>query len=835
MTDETQGADSDGLDTDGPIDLGALARAVRDEMGAGALPATEGEAARVAEHAGDVIDRYELVDRIGEGGMGVVWAADQREPVRRRVALKVIKLGMDTERVVARFEAERQALARMEHPHIAAVLDGGATRFGRPYFVMELVDGVPVTRYCDRQRLGLRGRLELFLQVCSALQHAHQKGVVHRDIKPSNVLVAEVDGAPHAKVIDFGIARVTDDERPLETRLTEQVEVIGTLEYMAPEQASGGSQDVDTRADVYSLGVLLYELLTGERPFELPDAQRQRMDLLLRAIREQDPVRPSSRVAQSPSATGGRATVVQRPGIDARRLRSALASELDWIALKALEKDRERRYPSAAGLASDVERYLAGDTILARPPSRSYRVKKFVGRNRGAVAAAAGMLLLLIAGVAGTGYGLVRSLRANEDLAAAVVEKEQQREIAAREAERATEARRVLADMLTGVAPTLARGKDTELLVAILDDTSRRIRDGDVADALVAADLDMDIGGGYFALGRFGEALVHMERASGARAEALGAEAPATLHSRRRRADVLRMMERVPEAEAAYRDVLSALRRTLGEEDPETLAAMRGLGSHLHRMGRIDESYELLSTAVEIERRTFSAAQRADSSSLAELGTLEFYSRRRTERAKELFDEALDLVRTHRGADHPWALRYTETLAQIAAQTGDFDRAVEMSEDLAREIERIYGPEHRTTLATEANRAFTLGFVGRADDGEALMRAVLVAQRRVLGDDDPDTLWTRAQVALIDARARRYDDAATALEDVIERMEARGVPTLEAWADLAGVYRDMGEPEAAREVLEDLLPRAEHAMGAEHPFVQEVRRRLERLTALIDD
>ncbi|MEM1447586.1 MAG: serine/threonine-protein kinase [Planctomycetota bacterium] len=830
MNDGRQGGDPD---TDGPIDLGALARAVRDEMGAGALPASEGEAARVAEHAGDVIDRYELVERIGEGGMGVVWAAEQREPVRRRVALKVIKLGMDTERVVARFEAERQALARMEHPHIAAVLDGGATRFGRPYFVMELVAGVPITRYCDERGLGLRGRLELFLQVCSALQHAHQKGVVHRDIKPSNVLVTEVDGAPHAKVIDFGIARVTDDERPLETRLTERVEVIGTLEYMAPEQASGGSQDVDTRADVYSLGVLLYELLTGERPFELPDARRQSMDLLLRAIREQDPERPSSRVSETPSPSGRQATRVQRPGIDSRQLRSALASELDWIALKALEKDRERRYPSAAGLASDVERYLAGDTILARPPSRSYRVKKFVGRNRGAVAAAAGMFALLVAGVAGTSYGLVRSLRANEDLAAAVVQKEEQREIAAREAVRATEARRVLANTLTGVAPTLARGKDTELLVAILDDTSRRLRDGEVTDPLVAADLDLDIGGGYFALGRFREAHVHMERAFERRAEELGADAPGTLHARRRLADVLRMMERVPEAEAEYRGVLTALRRAHGDEHPETLAAMRGLGSHLHRMGRLDESRNLLTAAVETERRVFTDEQRADSSSLAELGTLEFYSFRRAEPAKELFDEALALVKTHRGADHPWALRYTETLAQIAAQMGDFERAIAMSEDLARETARVYGAEHRTTLATEGNRAYTLGFVGRADESEALMRDVLATQSRVLGEDDPDALWTRAQVALIDARADRYDDAIQGLEEVIERMEARGVPTLETRVDLAIVYREMGEPEASCEILEEFLPAAEEGLGADHPLVREATRQLELSTRAV--
>ena len=334
------------------------------------------------EISGSRIDRYRLVEPIGEGGFGTVWKADQREPVARSVALKVIKLGMDTRQVVARFEAERQALALMDHPHIAQVHDGGVTATGRPYFAMELVDGEAITRFCERHSLSLRDRLLLFVKVCGAIQHAHQKGVIHRDVKPSNVLVSLHDGEPYPKVIDFGIAKATSAELTQRTLLTDQQQVLGTPEYMAPEQVDG-SEDLDTRVDVYALGVLLYELLTGERPFDASGTRgRAGLEALFRRIADETPSKPSTRVATAPrdassttmGATGSRS-----------RLRSALRGDLDWIVMRALEKDRSRRYDTAAALAADVLHHLRDEPVSAGPPSSTYRLRKFVARNRAAV------------------------------------------------------------------------------------------------------------------------------------------------------------------------------------------------------------------------------------------------------------------------------------------------------------------------------------------------------------------------------------------------------------------------------------------------------------------
>ncbi len=345
----------------------------------------------VTEGPGAIIGRYKLLERIGEGGMAVVYMAEQETPVRRKVALKIIKLGMDTKGVIARFEAERQALAMMDHPGIAKVFDGGATETGRPYFVMELVRGVPITEYCDEHKLSTQDRLGLFIQVCQAIQHAHQKGIIHRDIKPSNILVTLRDGVPIPKVIDFGVAKATEQRLTDKTLFTQFQAFIGTPAYMSPEQALMGGLDVDTRADIYALGVLLYELLTGRTPFEPKDLMRTGLDECRRTIREREPARPSTRVA---TLIGDElTTTAERRQIESARLVHLLRADLDWIVLKCLEKDRTRRYESASGLAMDIERYLDGEPVLARPPSTLYKLRKFVRRNKAVVAVAAVIVL----------------------------------------------------------------------------------------------------------------------------------------------------------------------------------------------------------------------------------------------------------------------------------------------------------------------------------------------------------------------------------------------------------------------------------------------------------
>ena len=355
--------------------------------------------------AGQVIaGRFTLLDVLGEGGMGTVYRADQTEPVKRQVALKLIRNGMDSRAVLARFDAERQALAVMDHPNIARVYDGGATATGQPFFAMELVSGSPITKYCDRRRLPVRARLELFVTVCQAVQHAHQKGIIHRDLKPGNVLVTEVDGRPTPKVIDFGVAKATEFKLT-DQSLADTGAIVGTPTYMSPEQADPSSMDIDTRTDVYALGVILYELLAGSPPIEAKQFKRGAILEMLRMVREVDPPKPSTKVSTAEALP----SIAASRGIDPEHLKRALKGDLDWIVMKALEKDRTRRYGTANGFAADVLRHLAYEPVLAAPPSRVYRLRKFVRKHRGAVVAASLVVLALVGGIAGTTWGMIRA------------------------------------------------------------------------------------------------------------------------------------------------------------------------------------------------------------------------------------------------------------------------------------------------------------------------------------------------------------------------------------------------------------------------------------------
>src|SRR5881396_1312189 len=388
----------------------------------GMVPVTEGP--------GDRIGRYKLRENLGEGGCGVVYVAEQEEPVRRRVALKVIKLGMDTRQVVARFEAERQALAMMDHPNIAKVLDAGTTENGRPYFVMDLVRGIRITDYCDQNHLDTEQRLELFIQVCNAVQHAHQKGIIHRDLKPSNILVTLHDGVPVPKVIDFGVAKATEGRLTDATVYTQLHQFIGTPAYMSPEQAEMSGLDIDTRSDIYSLGVLLYELLTGTTPFDSEQLLSMGLDAMRKAIREKEPVRPSTRLAtlQGEDLT----TTARRCSTDAPKLVHLLKGDLDWIVMKCLEKDRTRRYDTANGLAMDLKRHLNNEPVVARPPSTAYRIQKAIRRNKLVFGAAAAVSLALLIGVAVSTTQAVRATRAEHAKQALLQSEQQARQAATR-------------------------------------------------------------------------------------------------------------------------------------------------------------------------------------------------------------------------------------------------------------------------------------------------------------------------------------------------------------------------------------------------------------------
>jgi tRNA A-37 threonylcarbamoyl transferase component Bud32 len=393
-----------------------------------AAPATETVLVPPEEGPGTLIGRYKILEQIGEGGFGVVYVAEQREPVKRRVALKVIKLGMDTRQVVARFEAERQALALMDHPNIAKVLDAGATEAGRPFFVMELVKGIPITKYCDQEKLATRERLDLFIKVCHAIQHAHQKGIIHRDIKPSNILVTLHDGVPVPKVIDFGIAKATQQELTEKTVYTQLQQFIGTPAYMSPEQAEMSGLDIDTRSDIYSLGVLLYELLTGSTPFDTQELLKSGLDEMRKIIRERQPVRPSTRLRQ---------TALRVSPSPLSTLHSALSSDLDWIVMKCLEKDRTRRYETANGVALDIERHLKHEPVVARPPSVGYRLQKSFRRNKLVFSAAGVVGLALVLGVVVSSWQAIRAMEARRKEAAARVRADEAARVADSQRERA--------------------------------------------------------------------------------------------------------------------------------------------------------------------------------------------------------------------------------------------------------------------------------------------------------------------------------------------------------------------------------------------------------------
>ena len=357
-----------------------------------------------------IAGRYTLVEMIGEGGMGSVFLASQTEPVKRQVALKLIKSGMDSKAVLARFDAERQALALMDHPNIARIYDGGVTPAGRPFFVMELVKGVPLTEYCDRHRLTMDARLQLFVSVCQAVQHAHQKGIIHRDLKPGNVLVSEVDNRPTPKVIDFGVAKATE-QKLTDLSFADVGVIVGTPAYMSPEQADPASMDIDTRTDVYALGVLLYELLTGLSPIDASQFKRGAILEMLRMVREVEPPRPSTKLSKADALPN----IAANRSIDPAKLSKLLQAELDWVVMKAMEKDRTRRYDTANGLARDIQRYLAHEVVEARPPSTGYRLRKFVRRHKGQVIAASLILLALLAGIAGTTWGMIEAKKQEQE------------------------------------------------------------------------------------------------------------------------------------------------------------------------------------------------------------------------------------------------------------------------------------------------------------------------------------------------------------------------------------------------------------------------------------
>ena len=677
-----------------------------------------------AEGEGETIGRYKLLQKIGEGGFGEVYMAEQREPVKRRVALKVIKLGMDTRQVVARFEAERQALAMMDHPNIARVLDGGATKTGRPYFVMELVRGAPITQFCNEHKCTAEERLRLVIEVCEAIQHAHQKGIIHRDIKPTNVLVTSHDGRAVPKVIDFGVAKAMQQDLTDKTIFTRFQEFIGTPAYMSPEQAQMSGLDIDTRSDIYALGVLLYELLTGRPPFDSRELLEAGYDGMRKRIREEEPERPSTRVQTL--SFEARTEVARQRNTNPERLRKALRGELDWIVLKCLEKDRSRRYESASALAHDLERYLRDEPVSAAAPSVWYKTRKFAARHRPVVVASGLLALLLVSGVLVSGYFAIKATQA---------ERRARREAAIAEA-----VTKFLNEDFFGQADP-AQEPSPELRVRTsLDRAASQIEHRFRGEPLVEAAVQATIGELYSKLSEYEAAQRHLNRAYELRFHELGQRSIETAEVMMDLAFVLLRVRRNDDARAMGEGALETARGLYGNADPRTTRFTARMAWVYYSVGAGPEARALAEEVLEI------AKTRDDIPAIDLSQALQLVGRARgssgdREGGEKMLREALALIAADQGATHP---RTINTRNNLAAYFLDHNYNLEEAERLLLEAfeqhRRVFGESHYMTIQMRGNLVLLYRRLNRLGDALAQQFAMVELRGEKATGNDLDVL-----------------------------------------------------------------------------------------------
>ncbi|MCH7475701.1 MAG: serine/threonine protein kinase [Gemmatimonadetes bacterium] len=730
------------------------------------------------------IGSYRILQVLGEGGMGIVYEADQVEPVRRRVALKILKPGMDTKQILARFEAERQALAVMEHPNIAKVLDAGATEGGRPYFAMELVHGVKLTNYCDQHRLPIRRRLELFIDVCHAIQHAHQKGVIHRDLKPSNVLVTERDNKPIPMVIDFGIAKAISQRLTERTLVTQQGQAMGTPAYMSPEQAEMSGLDVDTRTDVYSLGVMLYELLVGRLPLD-PDEVGINAFFARLVMREMDHKTPSAEF--STPGENAQAIARQRRG-DPATLRRELQGDLDWIVMKAMETDRNRRYETVNGLAMDIQRHLNDEAVVARPPSTRYRLAKFVRRNRTAVGAGALIAASLVVGAGAATVGMVRATRAEA--------------AAAREAETAQQVSDFLVGLFKVSNPSEARG-NTVTAREILDVGAERIGTELADQPVVQARLLNTIGTVFRQMGLLDRARPLLQQALALRQAELGANHADVGASLYELAWLNRIQGNLSEAEPLAQRALSVTERALGPDDPAVASSATNLAAIYMSQEKFSDAELLFQRAVAIYERVPNPDRAIVASSRSNLGVL-YLRRGRLDEAESQLERALEIRERVLEPDHPSLAANLLNLGAVYWTKGRYGDA-ESVYRRAREIfEKTLDPEHPRMASILNNLGETYLALERYDEAEPLLTRALTVKEKIYDPNHASIATTVNALANLHRHQRRYGLAEREYQRALRIRERAMGPTAakvaETLEDYGRMLREAGRASEAEPV-----------------------------------
>jgi eukaryotic-like serine/threonine-protein kinase len=811
------------------------------------------------EIVGSRIGRYKLLERVGEGGCGVVYVAEQTEPVRRRVALKVIKLGMDTKSVVARFEAERQALAMMDHPNIAKVLDAGTTEAGRPYFVMELVRGVRITEYCDQNNVATMDRLDLFVKVCHAIQHAHQKGIIHRDIKPSNILVTLHDSVPVPKVIDFGIAKATEGRLTDATVYTQLHQFIGTPAYMSPEQAEMSGLDIDTRSDIYSLGVLLYELLTGAPPFDPNELMKQGLDEMRRTLREKEPARPSTRLGtlQANDLTA----TAKRRSVEVSKLLTQIKGDLDWIVMKCLEKDRTRRYETANALAADLNRHLSNEPVLARPPSSAYRLQKAWRRNKLPYSAAIAVGIALIAGAI-VSYLQANRARNAEALAnIRLLEVQKERDATEQARQNAEQISQYLQQIFQ--SPDPAKDGRTITVAEMLDRAAKRIASDLAQQPERRARLQSTLAGTYASLGLTKPAIDLREKSRAywlAQVGPLGQEAmfetrklahdyvvagdgrtalrltddllarssevyglqhTNTVVVLSDHADALDLLGRHQESLELRKKVFAEYVRTFGADHENTLQAMNALGISYHYCGLAEKSLALQEKLVALTRRTKGAEHPATVAYSANLA-VDYLAFERYREAIELVEPLLRIAKRIYGPEHAQTLFIIQTVANVYDRAGRRGEALELREDLLEMTRKVEGAEHPIMVFRTRSLGESYYAAGRTNEAFTLLEKALALGLKIQGPKHREVAAAADLLGFAYSRARRYQDAAKAGEQAVESARhvygsesTNNVPVLKR---LISHYRNAGQSEKLPGLLDDVI-RIWQKSGIEHPDI----------------